>query len=234
MNGKGLGRRGTLSGGLAAAVVMAHRTAAMAAPDVDADVGRDRSMAAVALAPADRDAVAEADACHGPFRAAFLAWLRAAPGRFILPALASAMSPSCTELRVRGVHPAISIVLMDEWDIGVGVEWEGVFWDMLLSLDLDAQPASDGAGWVNHDLDREFQAVHTTREALWRADGFEWLLDWVNQDLARATHLALWCSDGGGCTWAHLVRDGAILRTGQPVAAERMPAHLLPVHGHPA
>ena len=105
---------------------------------------------------------------------------------------------------------------------------------MLLSLDLDAQPALGGAAWVNHDLDRKFQAVHTTREALWRADGFERLLDWVNQDLARATHLALWCSDAGGCTWAHLVRDGAILRTGRPVAAERTPTHLLPVHGYPA
>lgn len=105
---------------------------------------------------------------------------------------------------------------MGEWDIGVGVEWDGMFWDTLLSLDLDC----------------EFQVVHPMREALWRADGFEWLLDWVNQELARATHLALWCSDGGGCTWAQLVRDGAILRTGRTVAAERTPAHLLPVHGH--
>ena len=232
MKGKELGRRRALSGGLAAAVMMAHRTDAMAAPDTDA--GRDRNAAGVALIPAGRDAVAEADVCHGPFRAAFLAWLRAASGRLALPALASTVSPSCTELRVRGVHPAISIVLMDEWDIGVGVEWDGVFWDMLLSLDLDAQPAPGGAGWVNHDLDREFQVVHPTREALWRADGFEWLLNWVNQGLAHATHLALWCSDGGGCTWAQLVRDGAILRTGRPVAAERMPAHLLPVHGYPA
>ncbi len=232
MNGKGLGRRGALSGGLAAAVATAYGATAVAPPDTGA--GRDRGVAAVALAPVGRDVVADADACHGPFRAAFLAWLRATTGRFALPALASAVSPSCTELRVRGVHPAISIVLMGEWDIGVGVEWDGVFWDMLLSLDLDAQLALDGAGWVNHDLDREFQIVHPTREALWRADGFEWLLDWVNQELAHATHLALWCSNGGGCTWAQLVRDGAILRTGRPVAAERMPAHLLPVHGHPA
>lgn len=232
MNSKGLGRRRALSGGLAVAVMMAHRTDTMAALDTDAGAWRDRTPAGVALTPAGRDATAEADACHGPFRAAFLAWLRPASGRLALPALASMVSPSCTELRVRGVHPAISIVLMDEWDIGVGVEWDGVFWDMLLSLDLDAQPAPGGAGWVNHDLDREFQVVHPTREALWRADGFEWLLDWVNQELAPATHLALWCSDGGGCTWAQLVRDGAILRTGRPVAAERMPAHLLPVHGH--
>lgn len=232
MNGKGLGRRRALLGGLAAAVMMAHRTDAMAAPDTDADAGRDRNAAVVALTPAGQDAAAEADACHGPFRAAFLTWLRAAPGRFALPASASTVSPSCTDLRIRGVHPAISIVLMDEWDIGVGVEWDGVFWDMLLSLNLDAQLAPDGAGWVNLDLDREFQVVHPTREALWRADGFEWLLDWVNQDLARATHLALWCDGGGGCTWAQLVRAGAILRTGQPVAAGRTPAHLLPVHGH--
>ncbi len=232
MDGKGLGRRGALSGGLTAAVVMAHGAAAMAMPDADA--GSESGVADIDLTPTVWGVAAEADACHGPFRAAFLAWLRAASERFPLPALASAVSPSCTELRVRGVHPAISIVLMGEWDIGVGVEWDGVFWDMLLSLDLDAQPAPHGVGWVNHDLDREFQVVHPTRQALWRADGFEWLLDWVNQELARATHLALWCSDGGGCTWAQLVRDGTTLRTGRPVAAERAPAHLLPVHGHPA
>lgn len=72
MNGKELGRRRALSDGLAAAVVMARRTAAMASPDTDAASGRDRSVAAVAVTAAGRGAVAEADTCHGSFRAAFL------------------------------------------------------------------------------------------------------------------------------------------------------------------
>lgn len=175
-------------------------------------------------------------ASHAPFRAAFLAWLDGAAERFALPVVADVAPPAHTELRVSGVHPAIWVSLGYDGGIDVGVDWDGVWWDLLASMDVDARPMPDGAGWENAFVLPEARLVHPTREAAWRTDGFEPLLDWVNDELAPATHLALWCTEGGGATWAWLVRDGAVVRTGRPIAADGPPVHLLPVHaaGAPA
>ncbi len=61
---------------------------------------------------------------------------------------------------------------------------------------------------------------------------FEPLLTWINEDLAHATHLALWALPSG-TTWARLVRDGKVLRTGWTMEENGgTPTHLLPVHGY--
>jgi len=223
MNETKLGRREALSGGLAAVFT--------AVPDAAGSQGR--SMANAVLTYKDQ-AVMEADDYHVPFRAAFLAWLREASGRFALPVSAHATSTSQTELHVPGLHPALDIVLQDNTDINVFVTWKDVCWDILASMDVYAELAADGFGWRNELLIPEAKRLHPTQEVCWREDGFEWLLKWFNADLAPATHLALYggdgCYEGGGWTAAHLARDGMLLPSGRPLASNGSLRGLLPLH----
>ena len=230
MDGGRVGRRGALSGALAAMVVGGDAAlgAGMAWPG-GRPSGRRGGEDVTDEARTRRDGVEDA-ASHVPFRAAFLAWLDGAVERFALPVVAHAASPTHTELRVRGIHPAIWVSLGYNGAIDVGVDWDGVGWDLLASMDVAARPWPGGVGWEDAFVLPEARLVHPTREAAWRTDGFEPLLDWVADELAPATHLALWRTEGGGATWAWLVRDGAVVRTGLPIASDGAPVHLLPVH----
>lgn len=221
MSRKTLGRRGALSGGLAVVLATAPGSSG----------GEGITHAAPAHQAQD---VARENAGHSPFLAAFLAWLSTASGRLVLPASVDMAVPSCSELRVQGVHPAIQILFPQNCEIAVNVEWEGVDWDQLVWLDVYEEPGSGGIGWINGVLFPEFQVVHPTREALWRADVFEPLLTWINEDLAYATHLAIW-GIADRATWARLVHDGKVLRSRWTIEANGgTPAHLLPVHGYQA
>ncbi len=171
---------------------------------------------------------------HAPFRAEFLAWLRDSSERFALPVSAHLVSPSTTELRVAGLHPAIEIHLQRDSQINVYVTWQEVWWDILASLDVYAEEmAGIHTGWRNKLFLPEFQKLHVTQEACWREDGFEVLLEWFNNDLVPATHFALY----GGEDWAQgddwsaaqLVRDGGNPRTGKPISTNMLRA-LLPLH----
>ena len=224
-----MGRRGALAGGLAA---ISAGSAAAAPWTSVAQLGR-RAPGPQDGAVADdqagehRDEVEDA-AEHAPFRAAFLAWLREASGRFPVPVAADTAAPSWTELHLQGVHPAIWVSLTGAGGIDAGVEWDGVFWDLLTSPDVAAEPVA-GGGWENVLLVPEARVVHPTREAAWRV-GFEDLLGWINGELAAATHLALWGNKHGG-SWAWLARDGRTVRGRQPLVGRNAPVHLLPVHG---
>lgn len=223
-----LGRRAAVSGGVAA----------VAAAVADCQPALSQTLSSAQPAPEDeagkpspgledaRDA-----SSHAPFRAAFLAWFDEASARFGLPVSVDLASPFFIELRVHGLHPAIWIVLTQDWSIDVGVEWDGVFWDVLVSMDVAPEPLPDG-GWENVTLIPEARISHPTPEAIWRADGFEELLTWINGELAPATHVGMWRVSGGGCTWARLMCDGANLRTDRPLAPEDAPDHLLALHGH--
>ncbi len=178
MNERRMGRRGALSGGLAAAAVggtAAVPVAGMAWP------GRHPPGHYVDGNTPDEDRLDRDAAIHAPFRAAFLTWLDGAAGRFAVPVAADTASPAHTGLHIQGVHPAIWISLGGDWSIDVGIEWNGVFWDLLVSLDMAEEPVA--GGWENAFVIPEARLVHPTREALWRSDGFEPLLDWVNDDL---------------------------------------------------
>jgi hypothetical protein len=223
MNETKLGRREALSGGLAAVFT--------AAPDT---AGRQGRGTANAVLTDQGEGVMGADARHAPFRAAFLTWLREVSGRFALPVSAHATSSSQTELHVPGLHPALSIVLQGDTDINIFVTWKDVCWDILASMDVYAELATDGFGWQSTLLIPEARRLHPTQEACWREDGFEWLLTWLNGALAPATHLALYggegCYEGDGWTAAHLVRDGLLLPSGTPLLSNGSLRELLPLH----
>lgn len=228
-----LDRRRVLSGGLAlaSACMVAGRAGALSPmedaaadlPSVDLEEISDSESFGMSAA--------EAAACHAPFRAAFLAWLGEASGRLALPFSVDTVMPSCTDLHVPGLHPALEIRLDRGTDINVYVEWRGVCWDILRSLDVYAIPEPDGSGWRNSLLIPEARHLHLTREACWRQDRFEWLLRWLNDDLATATHLALCggddCYGEGDWTSAHLVRDGLLMPSGKPVGNSRWVRELL-------
>lgn len=229
MDGRQVGRRRALSGGLAA--IAAGSAAAASGTGVTwlgrHAPGQHEGEVADHEVGAHQDG-AENAAGHAPFRAAFLGWMHEASERFALPPSVDTTALSRTELHLQGVHPAIWTSLTSDGGIDVGVEWDGVFWDLPTSPDVVAEPVA-GGGWENALLVPEARVVHPTREATWRA-GFEDLLDWVNGELASATHLALWRSESGGCTWAWLARDGWIVRRRRRLADDGAPEHLLPVH----
>ena len=204
MNEGAWGRRGVLSGSMAAVL-------ARAAPG--------------GVEPGGARPVAYAGD-HAQFRAAFLDWLDAAQQRLRLPLSAQTASPSRTTLHIEGVHPAIALSLRAYGDFTVSVQFDGVCWDSWLWLDVFERRVA--GGWVNDSLIEEYRVVHPTMELLWTADIFEPLLKWINEDLSRATHIALW-GEVDRCTEAHLVRNGIRLRTGKVIDAEDV-AHLLPAH----
>ena len=82
---------------------------------------------------------------------------------------------------------------------------KGVGWDQLLWLFADEEPGPGGVGWMDNSVLPDFQIIHPTREALWRENVFGDLLTWINEDLAHATHLAMW----GSADDAHLGAAGA-------------------------
>lgn len=168
---------------------------------------------------------------HAPLRAAFLAWLQAAQGRLVLP-ISVRFSPSRTDLLISGVHPAVGISLVDQDGFCAFVEWAGMLWDSWLWVDVFRRAVP--GGWENEALLQEYRAVHGTMEQLWTVDIFEPLLDWINGELSRATHIALWGTNTGW-TEAELIRGRRLPRSDRPIGTRPMqPAFLLPAHGHAA
>ena len=233
MNQNRPGRRRALTGALAFASLGIVPGGAGAS---SASIGREEGeYEYLDFAAMEAEADREAALLHGPFRAEFLAWLRDAAARFAKPVRAEADTPFTTRLHVPGLQPALDIVLSGDTDINVWVMWEGRCWDILASMDVYPSMLRDGSGWVNGGFIPEAQRPHPTREACWRQDGFESLLDWFNAELLPATHLALiggsGCDDVTGWTAAHLVKDGLVARTGRPVETDSpFLWHLVPLH----
>ena len=230
MSEKNLDRRRMLSGGIALTSVctLSRRTGA-------APASADRALDLQHLELLDDEGgglpLDERHALsHAPFRAEFLAWLDQSRERFALPVSAHLVSPSTTELRVAGLHPALEIHLERGTDINVYVTWQEVWWDILASLDVYAEEMPDGAGWRDKLCLPEVQKLHATEAACWREDGFEVLLEWFNTELVPATHLALYggegWEDGASFTLAELVRNGCRPHTGKPISTNMLRAFL--------
>ena len=204
-----LGRRTVIAGALAAGAAS-------------------RSQASPSIRPPP---MPEADPSHAPFRAALLAWLEGASERCALPIAAASVSSTHTGLRIKGLHPALWFSLGHVSDINVGATWDNECWDLLTCPDVYAHEQPGGV-WHNMLMRPECRLDHPSIEAAWRTDGFEPLLDWINDELAPATHLGLWRSDPSGGTWARLVRDGQAMVGGRPSKCRNTPVHLLPLHTH--
>ena len=166
---------------------------------------------------------------HAPFQAEFLTWLAASLKRFALPVSANISSGS-TELCTAGLYPALMIHLRGQSGIDVAVLYKGRS-RTFVSLPVNAEEMADGNGWRNTIFLPQAQRTHVSREACWREDCFEVLLDWFNNDLIPATHVGLFGEDGDeDCRWSvvQLLRNGRDSRTGRPASAGFLQA-LLPL-----
>jgi hypothetical protein len=219
MNKLRLGRRQALSSGLAAIVTTAP------------SLGKTEALAQAALAQQDEDEEIYV-ARKKLFEQTFMAWLATESQRFSLPVSVKSASPEEIELRVQGIHPAISISLGSS-EINIGILWDSEWWDYLVWLDCYEEPAPGGVGFVNSIVLPEYRIAYPTLEALWCAEVFEDFLTWINEDLAQASEVAMWQTSGGS-TWARLISDGKVLGTRWTIEENGgTPAHLFQVHGHP-
>lgn len=217
-----LHRRGLLTGAAASAALGALAGRASAATGHTPEVNE-----VPQIELADECGDARRALAHVPFRAEFEAWLRDAADRFAQPVWAQSTTSYSTELRTAGLHPALGISLCGDMDINVHVTFNGVWWDILASMDVLAEQVDCG-GWRNELFVPEAQQIRPSREACWRQDGFEWLLEWFNSRYMPATHLVL--SGGGGWTDAKLVR-GNTFSERRLCADNDLIQHVLSLHG---
>jgi ABC-type transport system substrate-binding protein len=170
---------------------------------------------------------------HARFHATLLEWLPSASARLALPVSVVLESPSYTHIDIEGINPALEIGFSHGANLIAWVQWGGTCWDALIDWDTSARQVP--GGWVNTLLLEEYQDIHPTLEALWRSGPLEPLVAWVNDELARATHIAAW-GDPGSATWAYLARNGRKLASNKLLATSGRykPVHLLPLHGHRA
>lgn len=128
---------------------------------------------------------------------AFLRWFQENRFRFNVQIELSQITDKGIRLRFPA-YPDVLSVWLSRWDLSVCVDWQGEFWDMLISL--DAIPEASPAGYRCTLC--ENGSTWSSREALWRDHLFEPFLEWVNQRLAAATWLRLYRTREGGSSWA--------------------------------
>lgn len=134
---------------------------------------------------------------------AFVHWLRANASRFAVPVKIIRCQHRCMDIALEHLNPCLEIFLT--WEIGVGVTWQGTFWDYLTSF--EAAPIHTPQGYVCDLCEPEGRDVYTSREALWIDHLFEPFLTWVNEELVPARWLALYGSIDFGATWAKLSQN---------------------------
>jgi hypothetical protein len=130
---------------------------------------------------------------------AFMMWFRESRSRSIVPLQITEVNHSGIGLKFPS-HPDCLSVGLSRFDLSVYVDWEGIGWDMLISLDAIPERVPGGYRSV---LNTDLEQVLPTREAVWRNDLFEPFLSWVNNELAIATALRLY-GQRGESTWAIL------------------------------
>jgi hypothetical protein len=136
------------------------------------------------------------------FHRAFFQWLNANQSRFLTPPFQRIKrTDRLFTFTMPGLNPLLSFGL-STWEIGVHVEYQGVWWDTLIYFESNPKAVADG--YLCTLCDAEFQKIYPSREALWIEHDFEPFLDWVNKELTSTRWLAL---DGAlnEATWAKLV-----------------------------
>ena len=154
----------------------------------------------------------EADT-HAAFRAALLAFLDTDASRLCRLVLSADVSaPDHTMLHVIGVHPALWFKFRHDGAIDVGVDWDGRPWDFVAGFDVFPRRVS--GGWVRslseYEPQDEMRDVRPSREEVWRRDGFEVVIRWLNAAIVPGAYVELsGRPDDMAC--ACLVRDGEFL-----------------------
>jgi len=133
---------------------------------------------------------------------AFVRWFRENHTRFAVPVRLSKITAKGILLNFPNHSDCLSVWL-SSWNLSVHVEWQGVNWDMLISLDANPEPVPGG---YRCRCCSESDRVWPNRESLWADHLFEPFLSWVNERLAHACQLSLYGKPGDS-TWAELIDE---------------------------
>lgn len=135
----------------------------------------------------------------------FCQWHEEMRGLFLLPLRLVSRTDRKFEMTFKGANQlAISLT---KNELNVGVFWQGMIWDILLSLEYSPMHVRSGYQCLLC-LDEE-RRIYPTLEALWRDHIFEPFLEWTNSKLAMADHIAVF--EMNGSTWATLVSSSDVL-----------------------
>ena len=136
---------------------------------------------------------------------AFCQWHEEMRGLFLLPLRLVSRTDRKFEMTFKGANQlAISLT---KNELNVSVFWQGMFWDMLLSLEYSPMHIRSGYQCLLC-LDEE-RRIYPTLEVLWRDHLFEPFLEWTNSKLAMADHIAAFSINGS--SWATLVSSSDVL-----------------------
>ena len=130
---------------------------------------------------------------------AFVLWFRENRARFKVPVRLTTVTHAGIMLNFPS-HTECLCVLLSRGDLSVHVKWQGVAWDMLISLDAWPEPVNGG---YRCSLCLGEIEIWPTREAIWIDHLFEAFLSWVNECLATADTLRIF-GERGSFTSAEL------------------------------
>lgn len=137
----------------------------------------------------------------------FMRWLKENNARFEVPLILTKITAKGVELHFQNYPDCLSVWLSHK-EINVHVQWQGEWWDMLISLDAWSYHTSGGYKCNCCWDDRGKSAtIFPSREALWTDHLFDPFLKWVNEYLAPARWLRISSTGGRGITWAALIRN---------------------------
>lgn len=92
----------------------------------------------------------------------------------------------------------------DAWEFGICLEWQGQIWDVLMSFIALSERTPNG--YYNRFTWPDDRKLYSSREALWEAELFEPLWNWLNNKLLLVKWLGLYqrCESDGEVvkTWA--------------------------------
>ena len=137
---------------------------------------------------------------------AFVSWLAENYTRFSVSVRINRITATSVTL-IFPDYPACLSVSLCEHSLNVVVDWQGLNWDMLISLDAYIARTVNGYQCQLCIVDdTESPQLFPSREALWIDHLYEPFLKWVNEELASARWLQISGSSDGGITCAQLIQ----------------------------
>ncbi len=158
---------------------------------------------------------------------AFVRWFAENYPRFAVPVRISRITAKSVTLIFPGYPSCLSVSLCAH-DLNVDVNWQGIHWDMVISLDAYMARTANGYQCKLCITPEMFPS----RESLWIDHLYEPFLKWVNEELASARWLEISGFDDGGVTWAHLVQADSDLE--KPDRTLQLTQQLVRLDGKPA
>jgi len=139
---------------------------------------------------------------------AFVSWYIEHQDNFIRPLLWVLRTDAYLVLSLPRLNPAISITLNSS-EFGVYTQLQGKYWDLLMAY--DSYPELTENGYFDKMTLPDYRVLYDSRAALWQAEMFEPLMDWINNKLLTSKWLGLYqrCDLDGRleATWSELLTE---------------------------